>query len=247
MDKREAKQVLQALRPDDPEKAQPPFAEALAMVERDPELKAWWEAQQSFDRKIAAKLAEIPVPAGLRETILAGRKIEKIAPRPNFTLWIAAAAVVAVLCIAGPSLPTILENSQRVSSATYNDAALGFLGNDSPPLAMTSPDHDKLVAWLKDQKAPTGDLPTKMSTLSSVGCQKFVVEGHDVSLICFVMTGGRLVHLFVVDQKALATPPTVNVPEFRQVEGWSTASWSDGRMSYMLATRADPDALKQLL
>jgi hypothetical protein len=86
-----------------------------------------------------------------------------------------------------------------------------------------------------------------MSTLPSVGCQKFVVQGHNVSLICFVMAGGKLVHLFVVDQQALADPPANNAPEFKQVQGWSTAAWSDGRMSYLLATQADPDALRQLL
>jgi hypothetical protein len=247
MDKQEAKRALQALRPNGQETTQPAFAEALALVERDPELKAWWEARQSFDRKVAAKLEEVPLPADLRATILAGRKIERLAPQPHFAYWLAAAAAVAILCIIGPSLPTAFKDDQHVSSADYNEAALGFLGNDAPALAMTSPDHDKLVAWLKDQKAPTGDLPAKMSTLSSVGCQKFVVRGHSVSLICFVMAGGKLVHLFVVDQQALSDPPANNAPEFKQVQGWSTASWSDGRMSYLLATQADPDALRGCL
>jgi hypothetical protein len=103
------------------------------------------------------------------------------------------------------------------------------------------------VAWLKKQNAPTGDLPAKMSTLPSVGCQKFVVQGHNASLICFVLAGGKLVHLFVVDQTALSDPPSSTAPEFKQVQGWSTASWSDGQMSYLLATQAGSDALRQLL
>lgn len=247
MDKQEAKRVLQALRPNGADTTQPAFAEALALAERDPELKAWWEARQAFDRKVAAKLEEVPLPADLRATILARRKIGRPAPQPHFAFWLAAAAAVAILCIIGPSLPTVLENARHVSTATYDEAALGFLGNDAPALGMMSPDHDRIVAWLKDRKAPTGDLPAKMSALPSVGCQKFVVQGHSVSLICFVLAGGKLVHLFVVDQQALADPPTVNAPEFKQVQGWSTASWSDGRMSYLLATQADPDALRQLL
>jgi len=245
MDKQEAKRALEALRPNGLDATQPAFAEALALAERDPELKTWWEARQSFDRKVAAKLGEVPLPADLRATLLAGRKIERFAPQPqpHLAFWLAAAAAVAILCMIGPAL----ENTRHISTAIYDETALGFLGNDAPALAMTSPDHDKIVAWLKDQKAPTGDLPAKMSTLPSVGCQKFVVQGHNVSLICFVMTGGKLVHLFVVDQQALSDPPAVNAPEFKQVQGWSTASWSDGRMSYLLATQADPDSLRQLL
>ena len=243
MDNKESKRVLQALRPNDLDATHPAFAEALALVERDPELKAWWKAQQSFDRKVAAKLEEVPLPADLRATILAGRRIRQLPPQSHFTFWLAAAAAVAILCIIG----TALENTRYVSSASYDEAALGFLGNDVPTLGMTSPDHDKIVAWLKDQEAPMGDLPAKMSTLPSVGCQKFVVQGHNVSLICFILAGGRLVHLFVINQQALSDPPPNNAPEFKQVRGWSTASWSDGRMSYLLATQADSDALRQLL
>jgi hypothetical protein len=243
MDKQEAKLVLQARRPNDLDTTQPAFAEALALVESDPELKAWWEAQQAFDRRVAAKLEEVPLPADLRATILAGRKIEQLTPQPHLSFWLAAAAVVAILCVAG----TAWENARHVSSASYDEAALAFVRNDAPALGMASPDHDKIVAWLKERNAPTGGLPARMSTLPSVGCQKFIVRGHTVSLICFVMAGGKLVHLFIVDEQALADPPENNAPEFKQVQGWSTASWSDGRMSYLLATQAGPDALKQLL
>ena len=45
----------------------------------------------------------------------------------------------------------------------------------------------------------------------------------------------------------VANAPANNAPAFDQVQGWSTAAWSDGRMSYLLATQAGPDALKQLL
>jgi hypothetical protein len=247
MDKQEAKRVLQALRPNDPDPTQPAFAEALALVKRDPELNTWWEAQQAFDRKVAAKLVEVPLPAHLRASLLAGRKIEHLTPRPHLAYWLAAAAAVAILCVIGASYHTASEDTRRVSSARYDEAALAFLGNDAPALGMTSPDHGKIVAWLKERNAPTGGLPPSMSTLPTVGCQKFIVNGHNVSLICFALAGGKLVHLFVVDQEALSDPPGRTAPEFRQVRGWSTASWSDGRMSYMLATQAGPDALRQLL
>lgn len=247
MDRQEAKLVLQSHRPTDLDTSQPGFAEALALVDSDPELKAWWEAQQAFDQKVAEKFAEVPIPDDLRANILAGRKIEPFAPRPQFSFWLAAAAAVAILCAMGTVYHASWESGRHVSTGQYSQAALGFLGNDSPSLAMTSSDHDKIVAWLKEQNAPTGELPSKMTDLPSVGCQKFVVNGHNVSLICFNLADGKLVHLFMVDQDALSDPPSRSAPDFTQIGPWSMASWSDGRMSYMLATQAGADALRQLL
>ena len=245
MDRQEAKMILQVLRPTDLNTAEPAVIEALVFSESDPELKAWWVAQQSFDRKIAAKLGEVPLPADLRATILAGRKIEPFTPRPHLAFWLAAAAVVAILCVAGTFRQ--VSASGPLARTEYAATVLPLLNEDAPALGMASPDHDKIVAWLKERNAPTGGLPVKMSTLPTVGCQKFVVHGHNVSLICFVVEGGKLVHLFVVDKQALSDPPGNNAPEFNQVQGWSTASWSDGRMSYLLATQAGSDTLKQLL
>jgi hypothetical protein len=243
MDNQEAKRVLQTLRPGDPVAKQPPFSTALALADDDPDLKAWWEAQQAFDQKVAAKLQNVPLPADLRDNILAARKIEAFPAQPRFSYWLAAAAMVAILCLAG----TVWENARHVSSANYDQAALAFLDHDAPPLGMTSADHDKILAWLKERNAPTGSLPAKMSTLPTVGCQKFAVAGHSVSLICFALAGGRLVHLFLVNQTDLSDPPSRTGPEFKEIQGWSTASWSDDKMSYMLATQASPDTLRQLL
>ena len=250
MDKQEAKLLLQALRPKDLNSEQPAVIEALVVVEGDPELKAWWEAQQSFDLKVAAKLNEVPLPADLRDTILTGRKVvqftpRRLTPRPHFSYLLAAAAVVALLCVAW----TFRQISAfgPLAQTEYANAVLPLLHNDAPELAMISPDRDKLVAWLKEQNAPMGALPAQLTALPTVGCQKYVVHGHTVSLICFAMTGGGIAHLFIVDQRALSDPPSNLLPVYNQVLGWSTAAWSDGRMSYMLATQGSPDVLKQLL
>jgi len=245
MDRHEAKVVLQALRPTDLTTHQPAVIEALVYVESDPELKAWWEAQQSFDLKVAEKLEKVPLPVDLRATILASRKIKQLTPQPHFALWVAAAAMVAFLCLAGTFMQ--ISTTGPLAQTDYNATVLPLLNHDAPALAMTSSDHDKIAAWLKERNAPMGTLPAGMTALPTVGCQKFAVHGHTVSLICFVMVGGGLAHLFIVDQEALSDPPGNNSPEFNQVQGWSTAAWSDGRMSYLLATQAGPDALKQLL
>ena len=248
MDREEAKQVLQAHRPVDLDTTQPAFAEALALAENDPELRAWWEAQQAFDRKVAAKLHGVPVPADLRANILAGHKIvEPFALRPFFPFWLAAAASVAIVCAVSASFHSSYLASQHISTDAFHSATLDFVSNDGPDLGMTSTDHTQIMAWLKQQNAPMGTMPDKMAALPTVGCQKFAVKGHDVSLICFTMADGKIVHLFMVERDALAEPPLPMAPDMKMVNGWATASWSDEHMSYMLATQDSLVALKQLL
>jgi hypothetical protein len=252
MDRNEAKLLLQACRANGEDDALPAFAEALALAARDPELKAWHEAQRAFDAKVAAKLGGIPVPSDLRATILAGRKsaptpMPKRAALPPF--WLAAAAMLAALVVVGGLLLPSWRGSAggtTMASTDYSAAVLPFLGNDSPSLGMTSPEHEKIVAWLKERNSPTGNLPAAMAQLPSVGCQTYSVQGHTVSLMCFTMSDGKLAHLFVVRRHDLSDPPG-DSPQFAKVGSWSTAAWSDGETSYLLATQADPDALKQLL
>ena len=247
MDKSQAKQVLQALRPSDLDTTQPLFAEALALVETDPELRVWWAAQQDFDRKVADKLDRIPIPPDLRSAILGLNKVEPFTLRPFFPFWLAAAAVVAVLCAISTSFHAEYLASQHISTDTFTATTLGFLGNDTPDLAITSPDHGQLLAWLKAQGAPTGAMPDKMAALPGIGCQKIVINGHNVSLVCFQLADGKIVHLFMVAREAMQEPPLRAAPNMRMINGWATASWSDEHMSYMLATQDGMDTLRGLL
>jgi hypothetical protein len=61
------------------------------------------------------------------------------------------------------------------------------------------------------------------------------------------MSGGGEAHLFMVDKSALNDPPAMNAPQFDNMKGWNVASWSDEKMSYLLATHSSADSLKQLL
>jgi len=243
MDKNEAKLVLQACRPNGEDATRPVFSDAIALAEQDPELKAWWEARQSFDRNMSAKLKEIPLPADLRATIMAGRKIEQMTPRFRMPLWLAAAAVITLLVVAGSMLRS--NAGATLASADYRASVFAFMGDDSPSLGTTSENQAKLVAWLKEKNSPTGTVPASMAGLPSVGCQTFQVKGHAVSLICFQVTGG-VVHLVIVDKNALGDPPGAS-PEFAQNGNWSTAAWSDNEKSYMLMTEESPETLKRLL
>lgn len=247
MDKTEAKSLLQAYRPNGQDAQSPAFADALRMIEHDPELRAWWEAQQAFDRKMMVKLKDTPLPADLRATILAGRKMEQLTPRFRVPAWLAIAAMIALVLVAGLSRWAAPPPVPLITSAMLTSSALQNVSNDSPPLQMLSSDHDKIVAWLKEQHAPTGALPTSLATVPSIGCEKFKVQGHNVTLICFALADGKIAHLFVMEKKGLSDPPPDMAPLYAQNGSWSTATWSEASKSYVLATQAGADVLKQLL
>jgi hypothetical protein len=249
MDKVEAKLVLQAVRPKDLEAPPPAIADALTLAQSDPEMKAWWEAQQAFDLKVAEKLNQVPVPEDLRATIFASRKIEQIRPQPILPpAWLAIAAAVAVLCAIGSQ--QWFKSHGPLPREEYIAKVLPLLGSDdhTPSLGMTSSDQKAVMAWLRDRNAPVGPLPDKMTSLATAGCQEYHVNGNSISVICFMTPSGGVAHLFIVPKSALLDPPPEGSPDMRKNEdGWTTASWSDKRMSYVLATQGGPEFLKELL
>lgn len=259
MDRKEAQLILSGLRPGGLEANEPFFAEALALVEADPELQVWWQAQQEFDRRLSARLREVPVPKSLRQRCLLSPKIVSYyPPQWQHRGLLAAAAAVAILCVAGTWWHVMSNGDFANNNSTHGDSSpvdrdafteqvLTKLGTNGPLLAKFATNQDEVTAWLKQRKAPIGQMPPKFATMPPVGCQEFVIGGHAVSLICYTMADGCVAHVFVVKKGALANPPASTGPQYDSMKGWNVASWSDGQMSYVLATNATMDDLKQLL
>ena len=163
MDRKEVKRALHVFRPDELEPIPSPVADALDLAERDPRLKAWWEAEQAFDRAVADKLSDVPIPEDLRNSILASRTVVPIRPQPQFSFWLAAAAVFAICCTLGTS--QLIKAMSPMPRGEYTAAILPLLNHDAPDLGLTSNDHDQIMTWLKARHAPTGSLPSKMTSL----------------------------------------------------------------------------------
>jgi hypothetical protein len=66
-------------------------------------------------------------------------------------------------------------------------------------------------------------------------------------LICFAVEGGQAVHLIVVSSDAVPQAPKDNVPEWKQIGDWQTASWNRDGTVYMLAGRMNRESLEKLL
>jgi hypothetical protein len=77
-------------------------------------------------------------------------------------------------------------------------------------------------------------------------CKCIQVAGHKASIICFEIEPGKEAHLVVMDNTDLADVPPQLRPQFKACKRWNTASWSEGKQTFFLATTADVATLKKL-
>ena len=143
----------------------PQITEALALANREPALREWLEGQRDLQNAVRRNLREIPVPANLREQILASRKII-----PPLTWWKhpmlwSAAAVLMLLCGAGLWLSDAPDQN---NPATFRGRMVGGqlrrAGADSviprtpPPVAVRAaePSGVKSIAQGMPRNAPVG-------------------------------------------------------------------------------------------
>src|SRR5262249_34476492 len=71
----EARETLLMYRPGTADASDPAFIEALRLCEQDPELKRWFEEHCAVYTAMRSRFRDIPVPEGLKQQILAERKV----------------------------------------------------------------------------------------------------------------------------------------------------------------------------
>lgn len=235
MDKNEAKIILQAYRPSGADAEDAHFAEALKLMQEDAELKAWFDEQQAFDRAVSAKLRSAPVPADLRASILAGRKVVK----PQIAWWRRPAALIAAVAamVMLLAVPFILQTRNTPQFAEFKEDGMVFLDSLNK-LDMSSKDHETVRAWLAAHGGyKQFSLPNRLDAKPSLGCRVFEWRGNKVTLICFNTTTNKKfeeVHLLVLDEKAIRNRPPQGTPLFEHNGRWDTASWREDGLTYVL-------------
>ncbi|PTY01201.1 hypothetical protein DB346_13795 [Verrucomicrobia bacterium LW23] len=91
-------------------------------------------------------------------------------------------------------------------------------------------------AYLKSQGAPSEfDVPQGLVKFWKLNCEVALINGMPVSVLCFKLDGGRIVHLYVMDRTRLKDSPPLGVPDLKQMGRYGLASWSDKKKSYILA------------
>jgi hypothetical protein len=247
----EAKEILALYRPGTADAKDPAFAGALELAMRDPELGRWLEDHCAAYITLRGKFLRIPVPAGLKEQILAEHKVH--APiifwrRPS-VLLAAAAAIALMLAVT----PLLLHKTNTVNyfaayeNWTAKKALLAY------PMDKETDDLEKIREFLAQKNAPADYvLPAGIQNAKTVGCAILNWQGHRVSMLCF-HSGGQLgpgeksdLWLFVIDHAAVPGAPSTDAPVPARVNSQLTAaSWTQGNRTYILAGRGNEEFLQK--
>jgi hypothetical protein len=233
----EAKQILRACRPHAGDAADPQMAQALALAEKNPELKRWFTEQVAFDSSMAGALKQIAAPSDLKAAILAEHQVVVRRPaswwRPVVADWRMRASVAVVVIVS----IVFAVSSQRSSGqfAEFRQELIdeGWAGDSH--LDFASADLLKVRQWLARKGAPANfDLPGPLENLNLHGCRLIKMGSQQVTLLC-VTDGAKHLHLFVADDIQFADLPQDGAPDFEKCGLWKTAAWRQGARTFVLS------------
>lgn len=245
MNNEEAQFILRAYRPGGQDADDPQFAEALQMVRSDPQLAVWFAEEMSLDAAIGSKLRDTRVPADLRAAILAGRNmVERVPGWRRGTVWALAASVVFLLALAA----VWLRPPGGSSLAAYRNAMAEMLSSGQYQLGNHNESVENLQQWLSAHQG-VGDfaLPAGMKNFPGYGCVVLNWNEKKVTMLCLRSRENGIVHLFVLDRRALPDAPPPGATQFAKAGEWMTASWTQGDKIYLLASGGDREALQRML
>lgn len=237
MDSDQIKFTLAAFRPSSDDADDPIFAEALAEVEKDAELKVWFDQQMELNQALTGKLSEIEVPGALRSKIAAGGSVSK---KPRRQQWLAIAAAFAVSAVGIAFALTHYSESGPKTVAAYR-VDMGSYLSKLLFLDFKSDKLDEVQSWLESEHSVAHTVPVPLQSRPSLGCEVVPWHGRSSYLICFDVDG-ELVHLFVMPGGAdvEGTPSGADRAYASVDDGkWSTLTWSDAGDLYLVATQGD--------
>ena len=245
MNRDEAKYILRAHHLGGQDAGDPQFHEALEMLKGDPALAAWFAQEQAIDTRLSEKFRSFPVPPDLSAQLLAARKVIRLPKWWQRPAWIGAAACIVLLAALAPML---LRSPQKLPFAEFRSYVADTTAR-LDHLDVLSTNLVEVRQWLQDRSAP-GDfiVPGGLSGQPSIGCRRFEWKGQLVSLVCFRLENHGEVHLFVINRSGLRDAPVGASPAFAMnASGITTASWSNDRRVYVLASNQVEKELRRLL
>lgn len=258
MDREQAKFVLSGFRSYEQDGDDPCFAEALNLVDQDPELKRWLEKEQSQDRLMISSLQTIEPSVGLRDAILAGVKLDHLTRLPAKSVnqkshlsktasfrggfkiqWGIAAALILLLVGLGIMLPQISasrDDSNREFGTLFQQTALQMSIDHSMQISM-APSWASVRERLYGLGYPiTPKPPSLLNGAQTLGCQTLKVGGKSVSLICFVLDNKNVAHLFLAPLGELRSTSSQNFTGIIERQGYLAESWTDENFAYCLVS-----------
>jgi uncharacterized membrane protein YbaN (DUF454 family) len=247
----EAKNILLLYRHGTADADDPQIAEALALVERDQELKDWLVKHCARQFVVQEHFRQIAVPAGLKEQIISERVVQEkiISWQPKFALAALAALVLLVALVPFWFLhrghdDTLVIYQNRMAGVALRGYAMDLEANNP----------EQIRAYFAQNHAPADFvLPAALKQAALTGCAVEGWQGVKVSMICFrtgkpLAPGGQSdLWLFVVDRASVWGAPAGDSPQFSRVNRLITATWTQGDKLYLLGTEGDERTIQKYL
>jgi len=244
-----ARTILSAYRLDGADAAEPVFTDALAQLQRDPELARWFAEECALDDRMHAALRSIRPPANLRDAILLTAKISGMPARRVWwanPAWFTAAA--ASFLFASLCFFFLHPRSERMTIAEVTFEMAQMQREERISLGTMTSDPEATHRWLKEHGGPAEfAVPAGLARQTSLGCQVLEIKGNMVSLVCYEIGSGKVVHLLVLDRRRLTDPPAVGKPMFLQAGELAFATWSEGNRTYVIVGQGPAESLRQWL
>lgn len=246
MNRDEAQARLRAYQPGSADDHDPRFAEARARLERDAELRSWFEQERRFDAAVRERLGAVPPPPGLLPRLLAARGRPTVGRRASvWQLPLALAASLALLL--GLGFYGWKATREPVTPLSACRTHLAEWLRQFPRLDLESEQLAEVKAWLAARGVTDEvSVPTGLQQFPTIGCRQLDWQGRSVSLICF-MVDGDVMHLVVVSGPPLEGVAAQGDYRFARAGEFRTAAWSRAGATYLLLTRAPANALRRVL
>jgi len=239
VDREEAKRILESYRLGGKDSHDPIFSEALRELERDPELRAWFEEKEKFDALMVEKLADaVSAPRALKYEILNHRP-ETV--RNIFTWrWVrpvlaAAAATVLGLGVwqhfAAPRNPA---RNLALKAISYT--------NELPALQFVCFDASAVASWANRQPAVQKAAleitkPGTEMDMKLIGSSVVDWNGKPVLMLC-LQNGKQMAMVYLMRADDFQLRP--NSSETIEKDGWvSKVSYSKDK-AWVLTTKGTP-------
>lgn len=255
MTAQEAKRILLACRPGGIDDGDPEVAQALAVARADPEVQRWFEEHCAFQATLRSRLRSAPVPAHLKEALLARQKVVSLPLLAQVETrgrhwWQSvpsmAAAAAVVLTVLGLWASGFLSRRPSPAYAEYQGRMVATVLREYR-MDVETPDLHEVRRYMESRGAP-GDfeLTPGLQRLEVAGGGFLRWRNNPVSMVCFRRPDKEMVYLFVLERERVKDPPP-SQPQIAQTHDLQTAAWTSGDKTYLLTAPADPDFRQKYL
>ncbi|MBC7005058.1 hypothetical protein BIZ37_21060 [Photobacterium sp. BZF1] len=237
MESKKVKSILRLYRPEVDEETTL-VTEALAEVENDPELKAWYSKHLQNEDAIHFQLSGIDVPVGLKEEINLQYSKKKVTKTRS--PWLAPLAIAASLLLLVLSWG-IFSPKESGHFADFQQDMVAFA---TQPYEMNI----KVEGLeLINQGFANADWPTNyvtpvaLNSLHALGGVAERWQGEKVSIVCLEDDAGKYIWLFITKLNTFSNEKTIPLPAevIKDKPLLTHTAWQDKQFNYYMIAEGD--------